>query len=193
MDQGSVLDIELIWRGWRCTLTDPNHPSQPAYKIDLALAGSMEFETADGRVFASSRLKPISINPSITLHSHKGTLQAVKHLGRKYNYLSYARAHEINSNRPVTMTWTCSFAFKTWQLTCLDENLLPVARFKANVWALKALGTIEFLGDSMSQDLREEIIVTGFTTFFVIGQRIASLLHLLGAVFSKTGPIEQRA
>ena len=191
MDQSNVLDMEFIWRGWRGTLTDPNHPSQPAYKIDLTLANTMEFETADGRVFGSSRVKFVSINPSFTVHSHRGTLQAMKRLATKYNYFSYARAQEINSDSPVPMIWTSSFAFKTWQFTCLDENLLPVARVKANVWALKALGTIEFLGDSMSQDLREEIIVTGITLYLCMGYIISSPLSLLGAAVSKTGPIEQ--
>jgi hypothetical protein len=61
------------------------------------------------------------------------------------------------------MTWTSSGGcFKTWDFVCMDEQQIPVAKFSANLWAIKKVGRIEFLGLKADSDaVRDEIVVTG--------------------------------
>lgn len=68
---------------------------------------------------------------------------------------------------------------------------MPVAKFKANWWALKKLGSIEFLGDrAISEAARDEIVVTGLTIMYCMVLRTMSLPSLFGAVFARPGPIK---
>ncbi|EDN04112.1 predicted protein [Histoplasma mississippiense (nom. inval.)] len=46
------------------------------------------------------------------------------------------------------MTWTSSCGLKTWDYICLDEQKMPVAKFSANIWGLKKVGYITFMGSS---------------------------------------------
>ncbi|KLJ10497.1 hypothetical protein EMPG_14121, partial [Blastomyces silverae] len=88
---------------------------------------------------------------------------------------------------PARMTWTGSCGLKTWDYICLDEKQMPVAKFSANIWAVKKLGTITFLGSNIPG----EIVVTALTLFYCMVLRTNSVLSLFGAVFSRPGHDER--
>lgn len=97
----------------------------------------------------------------------------------------------------MRMTWTSSCGLKTWDFICLDEQKMPVAKFSANIWGLKKVGYITFMGSStpgahaaggnVSDAVREEIVVTGLTLFYCMVLRTNSVLSLFGAIFSRPG------
>ncbi|KAH8654421.1 hypothetical protein BGZ60DRAFT_418469, partial [Tricladium varicosporioides] len=119
----------------------------------------------------------------------KTQIKALKRWKTSYEHLSYAYS---NTDTPVPMTWTSSCDFKHWDFICLDQNQLPVAKFSANWWAITKVGYIEFLGERPLTDaMREEIVITGHTLFYTMAIRTSSILSFFGAIFAKTGHIEQ--
>jgi len=64
---------------------------------------------------------------------------------------------------------------------------MPVARFRANVFIIKDMGRFEFANESVSEELREEIVVTGLTVFFAMLMRCSSVFSVVGALFHRTG------
>ena len=147
-------------------------------------------------------------------HARSGKIKAVKRFKTWYTYLSYARAVERQQQqqnqqqdsefdfsssapsqaadsdrmRPERMTWEATYTLTQCSLSCIDENHEPIAHFQGYLWGVKKLGYCEFLSD-MSDDMREEIIVTGGTLYLCIAYRFSSPLALLGALFTKPGPI----
>lgn len=93
-----------------------------------------------------------------------------------------------DADKPVTLTWTSGSDFKTWDFVCVDEHQMPVTRFVANVWAVKTVGRIEFLGSRAgSEALRDGIVVTGLTLIYCMALRSASLLSFFGVFFASPG------
>lgn len=67
------------------------------------------------------------------------------------------------------MTLTTSSSLKNWDFILLDENLEPVARYSTNVWALKKVGNIEFVGPKAgSKAVRDEVAVVVSTLYYCI-------------------------
>ena len=63
----------------------------------------------------------------------------------------------------TTLTWQYQGHFKTFDLTCLAEDSLPVARISIQVWGGKKLGTIEICDQRASSGpAMDEIVVTAF-------------------------------
>jgi len=71
----------------------------------------------------------------------------------------------------------------------LDEAQLPVAKCVINMWGIKRVGWIEFLGEKAaeSEKAREEIVVTGMTLMYCMALRSNNILSIFGALFAKTG------
>jgi hypothetical protein len=46
-------------------------------------------------------------------------------------------------------------------MMCTNENGMTIARFKAAKWAMHRIGTIEFMDENISQQAKDEIVVTG--------------------------------
>lgn len=108
----------------------------------------------------------------------------MKRFKTEYSHLSNVYSE---TDEPATMTWTSKSDFKTWDFICLDPQQLPVAKFSANIWAVKKVGNIEFLGPKAgSEAAREEILVTGLTLFYCMMLRMNNVLSLFGAVFHRT-------
>ena len=86
------------------------------------------------------------------------------------------------------MSWTSSSGFKTWDFICCDENQNPVAKFSANVWAVKRFAKIELLGpkahDTAAMD---EIVVVGLTLCYCMYMRVNNPLNLVGSAFMRSG------
>lgn len=86
------------------------------------------------------------------------------------------------------MTWTTDSSFTKWDFVCVDQNQMPVAKFTANIWAVKKVGCMEFLGPKANEPLvRDELVVTGLVLFYEMVVRINSVVHLFGAAFTKPG------
>lgn len=75
---------------------------------------------------------------------------------------------------------------------CLDANQLPIAKFSVNLWAVKQVGNFHFEKPKaeISEDMRDEIVVTGITLLYVMTTRMNNPLNLLGAAFAKPGKVE---
>lgn len=183
-------DVEFSWKKWNILITDDRDPeSNPIYTVDFQKsmkAPHFLFKSApDHRTIGSGTIHTFSINAEYELHGYKDTLLAQKRWQTVYTYQSRAFSE---TSTPVTLTWSSSSGFKTWDVVCINENQEMVARFTANIWALKKIGKIEFLGAKAESDAaREEIVITGLTLFYCTMVRSCSILSLLGAVLASPG------
>ena len=49
----------------------------------------------------------------------------------------------------------------------MNANDVPAARLLAEIWAVKALGHLEFLDARMTEEMLQEIIVTGIMPCYI--------------------------
>lgn len=183
-------NVEFSWKKWNTIVTDDRDPeSNPTYTVDFhhsMTSPHFLFKSAsDHGIIGTGTLHTFSINAEYELHGQKDTLLAQKRWQTVYTFLSRAFS---DTSSPVTLTWSSSSGFKTWNFVCMDENQQTVAKFSANIWALKKMGKIEFLGAKAERDAaREEIVVTGLTLFYCTILRSCSIFSFLGAVFASPG------
>ncbi|CAO1603166.1 hypothetical protein XANCAGTX0491_006758 [Xanthoria calcicola] len=190
----TTLQVDFTWRKFKAYITAVSAPSNPLYIVDYRMLKKecIIVTSADSAAqIGTGTLHVFSINPNYRLHGRKGTIKALSRWKTSYTHLSHAYAASPDDGPPTTMTWTSDSDFKTWDFVCLDEHQMPVARFKANLWALKKIGYIEFLGDkATSEAARDEIVVTGLTLMYCMILRTTSLLSFFGAIFARPGPIK---
>ncbi|KAI4145077.1 MAG: hypothetical protein LQ341_002468 [Variospora aurantia] len=194
--QSSTLQVDFTWRKWQARITSISDPSQPIYIVDYQgiKAPHIIVKTPDSSTtIGTGTLHPISIHADYEIHGRKGKLKALKRWRTKYTHLSRAFANAPDSSSLAAMTWTSSSNFKTWDFICLDEQQIAVAKFSANMWGLKKIGMVEFLTPTaVSEAARDEIVVTGLTLAYCMILRTSSILSFVGAIFARTGPIEQK-
>ncbi|PGH15841.1 hypothetical protein AJ79_02222 [Helicocarpus griseus UAMH5409] len=166
--------------------------------------------------FATGSLHTISINADCEIHGKKVGIRALRRFVTSYMHYSQAFAktktnsnsdgvdNDLSSNserESMRMTWTSSSGWKTWDFICLDENQNPVAKFSGNIWGVKKVGDIIFLGENIAaitgsstipDTVRDEIVVTGLTLFYCMVLRVNSVFSLFGAVFSRPGHEEKK-
>ncbi|KAA8642058.1 hypothetical protein EYZ11_005573 [Aspergillus tanneri] len=182
----NTLQIDFSWKKFQVLITRLHDTtSEPVYILDTQTLKkpTLIFRRANSNPdpIGTGTMHVFNINPDYTLHSHKGKLTAQKRWQTEYTYRSDAFS---SSDKPTTMTWTSTSGFKNWDFICLDENMLPVARFSSSLWAVRKLGQIDFLGDRADdENAREEIVVTGLTLYFCMVLRTTSILQFFGAVF----------
>lgn len=76
---------------------------------------------------------------------------------------------------------------------CLNEQKEAVAKFSCNIWGVKHIGNIEFVGElAHDQAAREEIAIVGMTLMYCMAVRTGSVASLFGALFARPGPIEDK-
>ena len=121
------------------------------------------------------------------MHSPRQGVKSKSAKKIEYEYFSTHFSDPESEGKPVPMTWICDTGLKTWEFVCLDKNQMPVARFRANVWALKKIGLFELLGRAREDEGRDEVVVTGLTLFYVTVMRVNNVFNLLGSIFSKPG------
>ncbi|KAL9027710.1 MAG: hypothetical protein Q9196_003805 [Gyalolechia fulgens] len=188
-----TLQIDFSWSKFKARISDRANLSDPVYIVDFKLHTTrciIVNSATDNTTIGAGIIHFFSIHPDYELHGRKGTIKALKRWKTSYTHLSNAFAPSPDSP-PVTMTWTSSSNFKTWDFICLDEQQMPVAKFSANLWAIKKVGDIEFMGPkSASVAARDEIVVTGLTLFCCMVARMNNLLTFFGAIFARTGPIK---
>ncbi|EEH36027.2 hypothetical protein PAAG_00350 [Paracoccidioides lutzii Pb01] len=204
--QDLTLEVDFSWKRYKSLITEKDNPqSPPLYIVDYrATKPHLAFRAGEDQPpFATGSLRTVSINADCQIRGRTITLKALKRFRTEYTHLSYAFAKgSINSAapEPVPMTWTSSSGFKTWDFICLDEKQMPLAKFSANAWSLKKVGNITLIGsniaaatgsDTISDAVREEIVVTGLTLFYCMVLRSTSILSFFGAIFSRPGHDER--
>lgn len=191
--QNPTLQVDFIWKKYKTLITELDK-SEPVYIVDFNTfkSPSMVYKSAaDDKTIGTGTLHPISIHADYEIYGQKRQLKALKRWKTAYTHLSHAFS---DTDSPVTMTWTSECGFKTWDFICLDEQQMPVAKFSSNVWALKKLGNIEFLGSkATSKAARDEIVVVGMTLYFCMLLRTNNILSVVGSIFARTGPIKNDA
>jgi hypothetical protein len=189
--QAPTLQVDFSWKKYRAIITEKSKPSEPLYTVHCRAIKwpHLTFKSAKSdEIVGTGTLNCVSINAKYEVHGQKGTLKALKRFQTKYTYLSRACSDD---GTPVPMTWTSSCGVKKWDFICVDQQQNPVAKLSVNIWAIRKLGSFEFMGPKAdSVELREEILVTGLTLFYCMFLRCNSILSLVGAVFARPGPIE---
>ena len=133
-----------------------------------------------------------TINADYELHGRQGVVQALGRL--KMSYTSLSNAYSEDGSKPMTMTWKSTAGMKKFDVICLDDQQLPVAKVSCDIWARKDFASIEFMGAKANDPaVRDEVIVVGLTLLFTMVSRTMNPLKLAGSVFSKVGPIEPKA
>lgn len=181
--------VEYNWYNFKARIYDDNKPdSEPLYIGDFAKLRAPHgiYKRADdGKVIGTGTLHFINIDAEYEVHGRKDTLVAQKRFRTIYTSRSLAMS---DTDKPVTLTWTSDSGFKNWDFVCVDENMLPVAKFSTNIWRMVKLGKIQFMGPKAdSQALREELIVAGLTLVYHMMVRMQNILGLVGAVFASPG------
>ncbi|KAL4893898.1 hypothetical protein BDV59DRAFT_18440 [Aspergillus ambiguus] len=190
--ESRTLQVEFSWRNFRTHVNYANKPDAgPVYIVESNSFKSphLIFEsTADKSVVGTGTLHTVSINADFELHGRHGTLTATKRLQPVYTYTSYLFS---NDGSPKTMTWTSGSACKSFDYICLDDNMLPVAKFTSRTLAVKDMARIEFLGPKANDDkFRDEIVVTCITLYWCMAHRSANIFNLFGAMFHRPGKHE---
>ncbi|KAM0553224.1 hypothetical protein ACHAPJ_007512 [Fusarium lateritium] len=195
---GSTLEVDFRWNKFKALVSekDPqSNRSTPKYIIDYNSFKSphLVFHPYEEKsvTIGTGTLHPVTIHADYELHGQKGTIKALKRFITSYTHLSYNYSDSPDGT-PAAMTWTSASSFKTWDFICLDEQQTPVAKFSANTWALTKIGNIEFLGPKAHDPAcREEILITGMTLCYQMILRATNFFNLVGAVFSKPGPLDK--
>ncbi|KAL8711808.1 MAG: hypothetical protein Q9220_003752 [cf. Caloplaca sp. 1 TL-2023] len=189
-----TIQVDYSWRKWETRIFSDDDPSKNLYiiKYQMIKGPHLIVKSPDLKeIIGTGSLHPISINAKYEVAGRKGQLKALKRWKTSYTHLSYAYASDPDAG-PATMTWTSDSDFKTWDFICLDEEQMPVAKFSANLWALKRIGKIEFLGPKAnSAAARDEIVTIGLTLAYTMILRTSSLLSFFGAIVARPGPIDK--
>ncbi|KAJ5103237.1 hypothetical protein N7532_003766 [Penicillium argentinense] len=182
------LSIDFGWRKFKSLISNENTPNaDPLYVVDYQIikAGLKFKHYANGEIFGLGRMGVVSIDADYELHGRKDQIVAQSRLKTSYAHRSVAAS---TTDKPVTLTWYSDSNFTKWDFICCDEQQLPVAKLTMNLWGLKQIGRIEFMGPmAHSQELQEEIVVTSLTLAYQMALRISNLLNLAGALFARPG------
>jgi hypothetical protein len=193
--QSHTLQVDFTWKKFKALITSPSDPSKPLYIVDFKSFSPhlvFTYPSSPNHPFGTGTLHAVSINADCTLHSSPIQLKALKRWQTSYEHLSLSFSPSTSPNKtPVPMTWTSTSGLKTWDFICLDEHQIPVAKFSANIWALKKIGNIEFMGEKAGDErCREEILIVGMTLFYCMVLRSSSLLSFFGAIFARPGHVK---
>ncbi|KAJ5174988.1 uncharacterized protein N7482_000865 [Penicillium canariense] len=185
----ATLSVDFTWKKWKALITDANKPdAKPLYTVDFQQFKNPRIIYRRGEseeVIGTGTLHTFNIDADYELHGRRDTLVAQRRWHTVYSHRSLALS---DNEKPVRLTWTSDSDFKTWDFICCDEQQMPVARFSANLWAMKKLGKIEFMGPMAdSEALKDEIVVTGLTLLLCMTLRSSSILSFFGALFASPG------
>jgi hypothetical protein len=184
--QSRALAIDFMWSKFHCSVTefDPTNPNpKQVYDVSCGmLAPHLKFKSIEqDRQIGTGTIHAISISPDFELHGSKGTLRAQSRLKTSYSHMSHVFS---DTDKPAKMSWTSQSGFKTWDFICCDENQNPVAKFTANVWALKKIAKVELLGPKAHDPAAmDEIVVVGLTLCYCMYIRINNIFNLVGSAF----------
>ncbi|KAL5337607.1 hypothetical protein BJX70DRAFT_227371 [Aspergillus crustosus] len=189
-----TLQVDFSWKKFKGLISYADNPDAGAlYIVDWNAIRSphLTFKRAsDNHTIGTGTLHAVAINADYEVAGRKGTLAAQKRFKTLYTHQSYAYADQ-DTGRPATLTWTSDSGFTTWDFVCVDERQRPVARYSAKIWGVKKIGLIEFAdgrGVALSEEMRDEIVVTGMTLFYCMWLRVNNIFSLFGSIFHKPKP-----
>ena len=191
--ESNTLTVDFSWRKFNALIRPSSTSSQKPYTVKFKpLSPHLVFKT-DEAIFGTGHLNTFSINAACTLRNVPIELIAEKRLKTSYSHQS----HNFSSDpkKTVKMTWTSTSDFVTWDFICLDEKQNPVAKFSANIWALKKIGRIEFsnIGEGEEAERKkEEIVVMGLTLFNTMVVRMNNIFSLWGSAFHTPGRAREK-
>lgn len=194
--QSQALLVDMAWKKLKFLIKDANNPeATPLYNVALqmVMAPHLRFKAIEGngmeREVRSGTVHTFSISPDYELYGQPATLKAQKRFSTYYTHMSTVFS---DTDEPVKMTWTSNTDFKGWDFICVDHNQNPVAKFSANLWAVKKFGKIELLGPkAFDPAARDEIVVLAVTLFYCMYLRVNNPFNLLGSAFMSKDKIEQ--
>lgn len=188
--QTNALKVDFSWKKFRCLITDPA-PSL-SHNVSMIIHCNfkrphLEFRSSnDEELIGTGDLHTFKIDSEASLRGKHMHIKALKRFVTAYTHPS--EAYRTSSGAPQNMTWTSGTNFKQWDFICVDEDKQPVARFSSNVWAVRKLGFIEFMGEKAEDPkAREELVVVGLTIYYTMLARMNNIFQLFGAVASKPG------
>ncbi|KIX00094.1 uncharacterized protein Z518_10231 [Rhinocladiella mackenziei CBS 650.93] len=190
----ATLKVDFRWTKLKAHITtveaDIHDPSTvPVYTLSFQTLKSPHLIFHPGNdttsVIGTGTIHAISINPDYELHGKPGTIKALRRFHTVYEHISSVLRNP--GGAPMPMTWTSDTNFKTWDFVCVDDQQNPVAKFSTNIWMVKKVGNIEFMDKNISDELRDEIVVTGLTLYYCMATRVNNIFNLFGAVFSRPG------
>ncbi|KAJ5815571.1 hypothetical protein N7474_007348 [Penicillium riverlandense] len=192
-----ALNVEFDYRKWKANISKASDPkSKPVYRVGFHNTRRPQIEhkrvgdDLTTTTIGTGTLHTFHIDAEYELHGQKRTLKTLKRWKRVYAHLSYV--YSDNPKVPMTMTWTSSTGFKTWEFVCVDECQNPVARWSMNIWATKKIGKFEFLGPKAGDEaVHDEIVVTGLTLFWSIALRSTHIGNFIATFFAHPGPLEK--
>ncbi|CAG8072422.1 unnamed protein product [Penicillium nalgiovense] len=182
------LSVDFGWRKFKSLISDENTPNaDPLYILSYPLFKKrLNFKRySTGELFGVGSLNLVSIDADYEVHGRKDQIIAQRRLKTSYAHRSTAAS---TTSKPVTLTWYSDSNFTKWDFICCDDQQLPVAKFTLNIWGVKKLGRIEFMGPmAYNQELQEEIVVTSLTLSYQMAVRTGNLLNLAGALIARPG------
>ncbi|KAL2839003.1 hypothetical protein BJY01DRAFT_219603 [Aspergillus pseudoustus] len=193
--QSRKLQVDFSWRRFKGLITDANDTTNsPLYVVHWNAIKSphMTFKGPDDKqVIGTGTLHLVRINADYVVNGRSGTLVAQKRFKTLYTHESHAYA-DPETGEPVTLTWTSDSGFTTWDFICVDEHQRPVAKYTAKIWGVKKIGYVEFMDDRpLTDEMRDEIVVTGVTLFYCMWLRVNNIFSLFGSAFHSTPPAVQ--
>ena len=182
--------VDFSWKKFKGVITD-NQTNAAIMDIDCKRMTKphLKFLNAKKDLVGTASFGVVSIHAECEIRGQTKRIQAMKRWATEYTYLSDAFAH---GDSPVPMYWTSTSGFKHWDFILLDSNKEPVARFHSNIWAVRKLGFLEFMGD-YSAETKEEICITGCSVYYNTLIRMNNIFQIAGAIGGKVGPIDQTA
>jgi hypothetical protein len=190
---GLTLQVDFAWSKFQNIISEKNGDQLTPLYIQhfRPTKPQLRYETAHDKVeIARGTINNFSISAECTLNGHTIALKPLKRWKTQYNYLSTTLSPGPNTPAPVS--WIANMSLKLWDFVCLDANQIAIAKFSANLWAVKQVGNFHFekSAGGVSREARDEIVVTGLTLLYVMMVRMNNPLHLLGSVFAKPGKVE---
>jgi hypothetical protein len=192
---GLILHVDFKWSKFHSVVSEESGQDRTPRYIQHFRPSKpqLRFNSADDSTqIGSGAYGQVSISGECMVNGRAIELKPLKRWKTKYNFLSHAFAPPSAPNTLVPITWTADSGLKTWDCVCLDENQLPIAQFSANWWALKAVGKFRFerSGETLTDDQRDEVVITGLTLMYMMTSRVNNPLALVGAAFAKPGKVE---
>lgn len=140
---------------------------------------------------ANGTINNVAIDGDCVIHGRAIHIKPLKRWRTQYNYLSHAIASSTSD--PVPVNWIAKCTLKLWDFVCINtQTQEPIAKFSVNWWAIKEVGNIYFEKprEMMSQEVLDEVVITGVTIVYIMMTRINNPLNLVGAMFAKPGKVE---
>ncbi|KAI1625833.1 hypothetical protein EDD37DRAFT_625674 [Exophiala viscosa] len=188
-EAASKLQIQYSWCKNKATIVNAENPKEKVYLVDFRTfavkSPAVTVKSAvDGSTVGTGTLHPISSDVNYEIRGRKGTLKAMKQLKTEYTYPSYALSED---DKPVSLRWVDKYGLTSWDLLCMDEQSMPIAKISTYCLKVREAATIEFMGP-VSPALRDELIVTGVVTLWMcMSLRSTNIFSLVGAVIARPG------